>query len=222
LTTTDPSVTQVQTLYAIKDPLDDLSSNPSAQASFNAPRTITSTPATSPLTYMFLPRYLVSDTQKVGSGTGTPIRVLCKTVDCSAGGTDMDWAGLDGWYVDFPESGERVNVQMNLTLGTLVVPSNIPAVSSCESGGHGWVNYMDFKSGLSIPSTVIGATTEQPVASRPISNALIVGVNMVQLPDNTLAAIVSTSDYQNQTVLPAYAPASFSSRLDFWRDLEAY
>ena len=56
---------------------------------------------------------------------GNPIR----TITANA----VDLATKDGWRVDLPISGERVNVDPKLQLGTLIVASNIPANDACTA-----------------------------------------------------------------------------------------
>jgi len=46
-----------------------------------------------------------------------------------------------GWYVDFPASGERINVNPVLDANTLIVPTNIPPNSSACSAGGDSVTY---------------------------------------------------------------------------------
>ena len=229
LTTTDPADLQQQSIYAIKDPLIDLSVDGAVQDTYTAPRTLV-TSGNNP-TPLFVPRFINTDTATITSGginKGDAIRVVCGSTDCKSAGPAMNWESYDGWYIDLPESGERVNVDMNLTLGTLTVPSNIPVASECESGGHGWINYLNFNTGLPIQTPtstqILGSSTGAGISGTKVSSALIVGLNMVLLQDSNhpLAAIVTTSDYQNQTVNPAYAQGSFQSKRDFWRDIEAY
>ena len=60
----------------------------------------------------------------------------------------MDWDIYGGWYVTFPDSGERMNVDPKLVLGTLVFATNVPAANSCTVGGTAWVNFLDYATGL--------------------------------------------------------------------------
>jgi len=216
LTTTDAAVTQTQSTYAIKDTLEDLSSNSSAQSTYIDPRNLTT--ATTPAGPLFLPRYLVADTL----ADGTPIRSTCDTTNCASAGSTVDWTKQAGWYVDYPELGERVNIDMILSLGTLLVASNVPASNACESGGHSWTNYLDYASGLSIMSNITGKNYGIGISSNLVSDALAVGLNVIQLQDNSVEAIVSLSSYKTEDVQPVYAPAPFMNKLDSWRDIETY
>jgi type IV pilus assembly protein PilY1 len=53
----------------------------------------------------------------------------------------------NGWFVDFPASGERVNIDITLQLGTLFVLSNIPSNEVCSAGGSSFLNFFDFRNG---------------------------------------------------------------------------
>jgi type IV pilus assembly protein PilY1 len=130
------------------------------------------------------------------------------------------YANYGGWYLDWPDTGERSNVDMNLTLGTLTIPTNVPNSSACNSGGYSWVNYLDFKSGLAVAAQ--NASNDQPIMGQKVEGALTVGINVVQLPSGSLAAIVTTSDYRNVTVNPAFTEEVFSGHRDFWRELQLY
>jgi type IV pilus assembly protein PilY1 len=113
---------------------------------------------------------------------GTPIpdpRALAmRTLDSSAkpvrtvSKDNKDPAG--GWFADFPDSGERSNVDMILVRGTLLVPTNVPTNAVCEAGGYSWLNFFDFKTGgpVSANDNVAGAWT---------GNDLITGLNVVTI-----------------------------------------
>ncbi len=125
----------------------------------------------------------------------------------------VDMGVKKGWYIDLPDTGERASVDPQLQLGTLVVPTNVPTSSDCTAGGYGWLNYFDYKSG----QYVAGATAN--MASTKISAALIVGINVVQLPGGTVKTIVTTADNQQ---LPQSTPVSATAvtgRRVSWREL---
>ena len=93
------------------------------------------------------------------------------------------------------------------------MPTNVPTSSDCTAGGYGWLNYFDYKSG----QYVAGATAN--MASTKISAALIVGINVVQLPGGTVKTIVTTADNQQ---LPQSTPVSATAvtgRRVSWREL---
>lgn len=56
----------------------------------------------------------------------------------STGANDVDWASVDGWFLDFPEN-ERINTKPLLLYDRLIFATIIPSEDSCESGGSGWL-----------------------------------------------------------------------------------
>ena len=229
----DLSDTRTQSLYAIKDTLGLPNFfGGSSQVTWN-PRTDTDTILAVPGTSVFLRRTLLetrSDgsviTDGPGNVGGNNIRKICRGAGSQVGptssnncinetGPSMDWMTYGGWIIDFPDSGERMNVDMNLTLGTLTFPTNIPASSACTSGGFSWLNFVDFNTGLSVANTI-------GLAGVKISNALIVGINVIKLPSGAITAIVTTSDYHHQSVPPPVVPTTFQGKRSLWRELEVY
>ncbi|MGV7927245.1 hypothetical protein PJO48_29785, partial [Mycobacterium kansasii] len=50
------------------------------------------------------------------------VRTASSTVSYS-----LDLTTMNGWYLDLPETGERMDTDLVLQLGTLVFTSNIPS-----------------------------------------------------------------------------------------------
>lgn len=100
----------------------------------------------------------------------------------------VDWATDRGWFIDFPENGERQHVDGQLALGTLIVPTTVPSNTVCEPGGHGWLNYFDYKTGSAHPRSTTGYVSQ-------LTNAPIVGFNTVYLPSGEVVVSVVTSDH---------------------------
>jgi type IV pilus assembly protein PilY1 len=220
LAVADPTNTDVQSLYAIKDTLGRDSSGAFVTEATWLPRTDLDDldgNAATPDSPVFLSRTLINTTDSHGN----EVRSICDTValvgsTCGTG-VDVDYGIYGGWYVDFPDSGERSNVDMNLTLGTLTVPTNVPNSSACDSGGYSWINYFDYKSGLAVDAQ--DAVNGMPIMGQKVEGALTVGINVVQLPSGSLAAIVTTSDYRNVTVNPSFTEDVFTGHRDLWREL---
>lgn len=129
----------------------------------------------------------------------------------------VDWSNtaVRGWYIDLPDTGERVNVDPQLQLGTLVVASNVPSTDTCVAGGTAWVNTLDFKTG----GFVEGATNN--AVSQKISASVAVGINVIQLPGGKVVTIVTTADNQQLPVNTPVAPTSFQGKRVGWRELNA-
>jgi len=148
LASTDVSDTQVQSLYAIRDPLDPTTSYANPRTTF---RQVTMT----------------------ASGTDRYAECVEPTGQC---------ASTDGWYTDWPVTGERVNVDMKLQLGAVVVASNVPANTACEPGGSSYINAFNYSTGLS------AAGASKPVG-KLFSSALAVGISIIRLPDGKVVVI---------------------------------
>ncbi len=184
LGTSDLPSTQTQTIYGIKD-----ATNGTAPASPINVRGGT-----------IVAQTLTNTTTGVGAGTRT---ATSNTVDASK----------NGWRVDLPDLGERVNVDPKLQLGTLIIGSNIPASSACTSGGTSYLNFLDYKTGGYVVSS--GST----LAGVLIGNSLVVGISVVRLPNNKTVAIVTTSDNKYPNLAPPFSSPSPTGRRSSWREL---
>ena len=109
-----------------------------------------------------------------------------RTVACA--GTTAQCGSTAGWVVDLPDSGERVNVDMKLVLGVLVIGSNVPQSSACSTGGYSWFNYLNFSSGTSVASSPGGVVSEY------LDSSLIVGFVVRRLPNGQFKADIRMSD----------------------------
>jgi type IV pilus assembly protein PilY1 len=109
------------------------------------------------------------------------VRQTLTTTDSNrtASTNTVDWSTQMGWYVDLPDSGERVNVDPLLQLGTLTVASNVPSASACTPGGYSWLYSFDYKTG-----SYVSTSTGQILAKK--LNFVTVGLNVVKLPGGTV------------------------------------
>lgn len=187
LGTSDITDTQVQTLYALLDPLT------------------TTTPSNT------VPLYVDVRTgaslQQVAMTNAVINGQAARTATCVA-----NCSATEGWFVDFPEKGERVNVDMKLQLGTLTVLSNVPGNSACTTGGISFINFFDYTSGLPVSSA-------NGMVSLKLAESLAVGLNIVRLPNGKTVAIGTTSDSKQRTTdVPISSPGLLGRRVS-WREL---
>lgn len=130
LGTSDATTSQQQTLYAIKDPLTT-----SRSSIYSNPRSRTC--STTITTDCFVRQILADSNGK---------RTVTSSVSYA-----VDMATMRGWYEDLPETGERVNTDPTLQLGTLVFTSNIPNSDVvCAAGGTSYLNYVNYADGLTV------------------------------------------------------------------------
>lgn len=125
----------------------------------------------------------------------------------------VNWTAQKGWHVDLPDTGERVNVDPLLQLGTLTVASNVPNVDVCTSGGYSYLNFFNIVDGGSI------MVENTLLSSLKLADALVVGVNIIQLPGGVVKAIVTTAANQQLTKDNPTPAASFTGRRVSWREL---
>jgi len=118
-----------------------------------------------------------------------------------------------GWYVDFPSTGERVNVDPQLVLGTLVVTTNVPYSSACTAGGDSWLYQFNYASG----SPITGVANN--IVATELTNALTVGNVVVQLPSQSLKIISTESNGNKITSGLNVAGSSTTVRRVGWRQL---
>ena len=59
----------------------------------------------------------------------------------------INWASFSGWYIDLPDSGERVVVDPILRNGRLIVPTTVPSTDPCAVGGYSWLMEVDYLTG---------------------------------------------------------------------------
>ena len=128
-----------------------------------------------------------------------------------------------GWYVDFPDSGERVNIDAKLIQGTLVVPSIVPSNTVCSPGGYGWLNYFNYTSGGSV---IVGASsagsTPPPGVASSKYDATIVGINVVYISGQPKLGVVTSNNptpVMNTNVQFSANAPSFTGQRVLWREL---
>jgi len=119
-----------------------------------------------------------------------------------------------GWYVDFPDSKERVNIDGKLVQGTLLVPTIVPSSTVCSPGGYGWLNFFDYKTGCAVePSSGLAAVKY---------DSTIVGVNVFYIGGEPVVSIVTSTNptpEQPSTGVPFSLDSShFSGKRMLWRE----
>lgn len=129
----------------------------------------------------------------------------------------VDLDAEDGWYVDFNPSddspGERVNIDPQLILGTLVVVTNVPNGDACNVGGDSWIYFFDYKSGQYI------STSPNQAVAQHLGNAITVGVVVFQLPNETKKGIATDAKGNKQSVDIPIGSGSIEARRTSWREL---
>jgi type IV pilus assembly protein PilY1 len=121
-----------------------------------------------------------------------------------------------GWFEDLPESGERVNTDPELQLGTLVFTSNIPNNSSaCSVGGTSYLNYVDYTSGLAVAGTSIVGV----MLSNGTTTALASAPKLVRTTTGKIVAITNLSNGSTVTNNVQVSSGGQGTRRLSWREL---
>lgn len=131
----------------------------------------------------------------------------------------VDWTTDYGWFLELLDTGERVNVDPKLQLGTFIVASNVPDntnANSCTTGGYSWLNFLDITTGGAINNS---QSNPDDLASTKIGNALAVGVNAVKLPNGKLITITTTSDNKHPVNETPIGTANLPLKRISWREL---
>lgn len=127
-----------------------------------------------------------------------------------------------GWYIDLPDTGERIVQDAQVVSTFLVTASIIPSGDACEAGGRGYINALDAFTGTSAGGSYFnldgdGNTQEETgVPPRPVGS-VNVGGGMPTLPNLLRGRFVvggsGGSDVRGtQTLAPRWDRAS-------WREI---
>jgi type IV pilus assembly protein PilY1 len=125
----------------------------------------------------------------------------------------VDWSQKNGWYVDFPTGGERVNIDPELVLGTLVVATNIPSGTACVVGGSSWIYQFNYQTGAYVP------TAQSGVVGTSNSSAITVGFVVVQVPGGGLKAIETDATATKTTQGVNVGNSPLSGKRVGWRQM---
>ncbi len=128
LGTSDNATDRRQSIYAIKDPMDGVSSPVYSAIRGNSNFILQTLSAIS------------GDRREASNNSVDLLTSAGWYIDLPDGGSGSP--------------SERVSVDPVLQLGTLIVPSNVPSTDACVAGGYGWVNFLNARTG----SFVTGST----------------------------------------------------------------
>jgi type IV pilus assembly protein PilY1 len=88
-------------------------------------------------------------------------------------GTVVNWSTDGGWYVDFPSTGERINLDPQLVLGTLVATTNVPNNNACTAGGDSWIYQFNYKTGQAVNTASNGEVGVFRSGTLTVGNAIV-------------------------------------------------
>jgi len=135
----------------------------------------------------------------------------------TASSTRVDWATQGGWYVDLNPNGaspgERVSVDPQLALGTLLVTTNVPGATARAIGGDSWVYQFDYRAGTYVPGAY------NSVVARKQTGALTAGLVVYQLQKGSLIGQIQRTETKLKQEDIVIAPAPMKSRRTSWREI---
>jgi len=124
----------------------------------------------------------------------------------------------DGWFADLPDSGERVNVDIKLQLGTLIVASNVPVSNACNLGGYSWLNYFNYATGCAVGNSA-NSSVGQRVVDSSGTESLTAGSTIYRLPSGkTVVLVLPTTGNPILAPTPFNTPAPTGKRVS-WREV---
>lgn len=184
LGTSDLTDTQQQSIYAISD-------NLSSTATLDNPRT----------SAQMVKQVLVNNADTATRKVQEPVN-------------QVNFATTRGWYIDFPDTGERQNVPAQLVFGTLLLPTTVPSNTVCSPGGYGWLNFLDYKTGASVAGNVVASKM----------NAPIVGMNVLYVKGKPVVNVVTADNPTpqfppQQPTFTGGSASGFTNHRVIWREL---
>jgi len=114
-----------------------------------------------------------------GTSSGYPVRAFESSKPLSS--------ASKGWYINLPDSGERIVQDAQVVSSFLITASMIPTGDACESDGRGYINALGAFTGTSAGASYFdldgdGATIDETIGGQPIGS-VNVGVGMPTLPN---------------------------------------
>jgi type IV pilus assembly protein PilY1 len=127
----------------------------------------------------------------------------------------MNWVTKNGWYIDFnpgnASPGERLNVDPQLILGTIIFATNVPSNTACSVGGESWLYQLNYLEGTFV-------TTAANAVAATKSNNATVGFVVVKLPSGAIKIIKTESTGAKATVGANIGSGGAGGKRVSWRE----
>jgi type IV pilus assembly protein PilY1 len=128
----------------------------------------------------------------------------------------VDWTSANGWYVDFnpggDSPGERVNIDPQLVMGTLVVGTNVPNMTACTFGGDSLIYYFRYDSGTYV------ATSPSQIVAQKFPGKLMAGITLYGIGGNA-SGNIKFADNSNSTTHPPVGGSAGTGKRIGWREI---
>ncbi|OGT89368.1 MAG: hypothetical protein A2514_15580 [Gammaproteobacteria bacterium RIFOXYD12_FULL_61_37] len=150
--TSDMSDTSVQSFYGIWDAVEDIKGRSPRTNITRASLLKQSVVSVNLTQFGATHARIVSDcgiTWDDYDGTVDSVNVSTFAAECKVNNKEVL-----GWYMDLPESGERVHQEATVRNGRVIYVTVTPSVNTCQSGGSSWLMEVDATDGSRLPTTV--------------------------------------------------------------------
>jgi type IV pilus assembly protein PilY1 len=124
----------------------------------------------------------------------------------------VDFNTNDGWYIDFPVAGERVNTDLRLQLSTLAFNTNTPTTGACVPVGVSFAYFLDYRTGGAVEGTdgLVGIKLGDYLSTSP---------SVIRLEDGTIRELIRTDSPDTISAPVPTAPTPLDTRRVSWREL---
>jgi type IV pilus assembly protein PilY1 len=128
----------------------------------------------------------------------------------------VDLSVRKGWYIDLPETGERIVTHPAVVLGVLQFTTNIPDGSDpCLPGGRSWSYGVDYATG----GAIINPSNSSVSWFKFLGQALASRVVLIKLPSGKVLGMVRQSDATTQIVDISVPASSSIGKRKSWREI---
>ncbi len=131
----------------------------------------------------------------------------------------IDFSTKKGWYMDLPDSGERVVFNPILRDGRFVFTTLIPNTAICASGGSSWLMELDYLTGgrlIISPFTFIGKAPTEYVSGLKIDNIMTTPTVIADRKNAREIKVGNTSSGSTQVISESVL---FKSGRLSWREI---
>lgn len=129
----------------------------------------------------------------------------------TASSNAVDLATKKGWYVDFPQTGERSITDPVLVNGSIIFVTNIPNYQPCEFGGTSWLYALNVRDGRAVN------TWAGQFMSRSMASGIMPARTAGQSPVAGYHPRVDGNGAEKKEVLPGASAAPVQRKL--WREI---
>lgn len=133
----------------------------------------------------------------------------------------VDWSSKKGWYADFnpggASPGERVNLDPQLVLGTLLVVTNVPGADACAVGGDSWIYQFSYRSGTFVGSSPVAGGSQ--TLGNKVTGRITVGAVVVRLPNRMFKGIYTDATGAKQPFSVNVGGDGGTGRRVSWREV---